>query len=191
MRLITLGVGAQNSPRYAPAGLAELPTQDDEDLVAAFRNDSERADEQVATGTLQEGDAIILMLHEASFSLGNVEATYEWLASLLTRLHVLAARVAGVASAPGWGPRSAGLVVPSLAEICCPDLDEPAKDECSSSKVHYAQARRPCTEPIRVTFDSAPRSAGLMGSEIQQISNRREQKWECATPPDGGHLGFG
>jgi hypothetical protein len=86
----------------------ELPTQDDEDLVAAFRNASEHADEQVATGTLREGDAIILMLHEGSFSLGNVEATHDWPASLLTRLHVLAAPVAGVASAPGGEPQLTG-----------------------------------------------------------------------------------
>ncbi len=77
---------------------SELPTQDDEDLVAAFRNASEHADEQVATGTLAEGDAMILMLHETHFALGNVEASYGWLAKLLTRLHALSSRVAGVAS---------------------------------------------------------------------------------------------
>ncbi|MDQ3953328.1 MAG: hypothetical protein M3279_10270 [Actinomycetota bacterium] len=75
---------------------AELPTQDDEDCIAAFRNAAEHADEQVATGTLAEGDAIILTLQDSTFSIGTVEASYEWLAQLLTKLHVLSSRVAGV-----------------------------------------------------------------------------------------------
>jgi hypothetical protein len=79
---------------------SELPTQDDEDRIAGFRDAAEHADNQVATGTLGEGDAVILTLHELTFSIGNIEASYEWLARLLTKLHVLSSRVAGVVTRP-------------------------------------------------------------------------------------------
>jgi hypothetical protein len=79
----------------------ELPIKGEEGRVAAFRNATEHAEQQLADGTLQEGEATILMIHQGSFSLGNYEESFRWLAELLTELHALASRVAGVAKRPG------------------------------------------------------------------------------------------
>lgn len=78
----------------------EVPVKGEEVRVAAFRNATEHAEQQLADGSLQEGDATILMLHQGSFSLGNYEESFQWLADLLTNLHNLASRVAGVTKQP-------------------------------------------------------------------------------------------
>jgi len=90
--------------RRDPDGLRvekhEVPMKGEEGRVAAFRNATEHAEQQLGDGTLQEGEATILMLHQGSFSLGNYEESFGWLADLLRDLHALASKVAGVTKRP-------------------------------------------------------------------------------------------
>lgn len=83
----------RRDPSAAGIDKQDMPTEADERRVARFRNAAEHADEQVADGTLQAGDPIITMMHDTTFVLGAAEESYEWLAHLLGKLHVLATRV--------------------------------------------------------------------------------------------------